>query len=295
MTTRAPGDRTFWLAAPLLAATVLLVLGPTIVTVALAFTQYDALSAPRLAGLSNFRALWDDLLFWTAVKNSFYVALASVPLRLTIALGLALLFNRPRAFAGTARVAAYLPSVIPDIAYALVWLWVLNPIYGPLGLALTGLGFGHLDLLLTPWGARSAIVLMGLFQIGEVYVVLLAARRELPAELYELCELEGTSSFWTFRKLTLPLLVPTIMFLGARDIAWSFQSTFTPALVVTRGGPNFATLFLPLYIYQNGFEYLRFGYASAMTIAMFVLTALMVGAQIATLQLWRSHARIRLG
>jgi multiple sugar transport system permease protein len=293
VTTRAPSDRTFWLATPLLASTVLLVLGPAIVTVVFAFTQYDALSAPRLAGLSNFRTLWDDPLFWMAVQNSFYVALVSVPLRLTIALGLALLFNRRRAFAGTARVAAYLPSVIPDIAYALVWLWILNPFYGPLGLALQGLGFDG-DLLLTPWGARSAIVLMGLFQIGEVYIVLLAARRELPAELYELCALEGTSAFWTFRKLTLPLLIPTMMFLGARDIAWSFQSTFTPALVVTRGGPNYATLFLPLYIYQNGFEYLRFGYASAMTIAMFVLTALMVGAQIATLLLWRSVARIRM-
>ena len=96
---------------------------------------------------------------------------------------------------------------------------------------------------------------MDLFQIGEVYIV------------------------------------PTIIFLGARDVAWSFQSTFVPALVITKGGPNFATLFLPLYIYQNGFEYLRFGYASAMTVAMFFLTALMVGAQVAAFQLWRNRQR----
>lgn len=140
-------------------------------------------------------------------------------------------------------------------------------------------------------GARFSIVLMGLFQIGEVYIVLLAARRELPGELYELCEMEGVSAFWTFRKVTLPLLIPTFMFLGARDVAWSFQSTFVPSLVITKGGPNFATLFLPLYIYQNGFEYLRFGYASAMTVAMFILTALMVSAQIVVLQLWRNRQR----
>ena len=106
--------------------------------------------------------------------------------------------------------------------------------------------------------------------------------------------MEGVSAFWTFRNVTLPLLIPTIIFLGARDVAWSFQSTFVPALVITKGGPNFATLFLPLYIYQNGFEYLRFGYASAMTIAMFILTALMVGAQVAVLKLWGSRQSERL-
>lgn len=132
---------------------------------------------------------------------------------------------------------------------------------------------------------------MGLFQIGEVYIVLLAARRELPGELYELCTMEGVSPFWTFRKVTLPLLIPTIIFLGARDVAWSFQSTFVPALVITKGGPNFATLFLPLYIYENGFEYLRFGYISAMTVAMFILTIVMVGAQVAIFQLWRTQRR----
>ena len=96
--------------------------------------------------------------------------------------------------------------------------------------------------------------------------------------------MEGVSAFWTFRNVTLPLLIPTIIFLGARDVAWSFQATFVPALVITKGGPNFATLFLPLYIYQNGFEYLRFGYASAMTVAMFILTGLLVGIQVAVLR-----------
>ncbi len=279
----------FLLALPLIVSAVLLVLAPAVVAFVFAFMEYDALSAPRFTGLANLRKLWGDPLFWTALKNSSFIVVLSVPLRLALALALALLLTPQRRFAATTRVAAYLPSVVPDIAYALLWLWLLNPIYGPLGLGLQALGFDRLNLLMTPWGARFSIVLMGLFQIGEVYIVLLAARRELPGELYELCEMEGVSAFWTFRKVTLPLLIPTIMFLAARDVAWSFQSTFVPALVITKGGPNFATLFLPLYIYQNGFEYLRFGYASAMTVAMFVLTALMVGAQIVVLQLWRNR------
>jgi multiple sugar transport system permease protein len=286
-----PSDGTFLLAAPLLIATVLLVLAPAAVAFVFAFTEYDALTAPRFTGLANVRKLWSDPLFWTALKNSSYIVAVSVPLRLALALMLALLLTPQRRFAPTTRVAAYLPSVVPDIAYALLWLWLLNPIYGPLGMALQAVGFDRLNLLLSPWGARFSIVLISLFQIGEVYVVLLAARRELAGELYELCEMEGVSAFWTFRKVTLPLLMPTIIFLGARDVAWSFQSTFVPALVVTKGGPNFATLFLPLYIYQNGFEYLRFGYASAMTVAMFILTAVMVGAQLIVLQLWRNRQR----
>lgn len=291
MSRRFTSDRMFLLAAPLLVATALLVLAPAVVALVFAFTEYDALSAPRFTGLDNFRQLWTDQMFWTAVKNSSYIVVASVPLRLALALALALLLTRQRPVANATRVAVYLPSVVPDIAYALLWLWLLNPIYGPLGIVLQAVGFDRLNLLLTPWGARLSIVLMGLFQIGEVYIVLLAARRELPGELYELCVMEGVSAFWTFRKVTLPLLIPTLIFLGARDVAWSFQSTFVPALVITKGGPNFATLFLPLYIYQNGFEYLRFGYASAMTVAMFLLTALMVGAQVAVLQLWRNRQR----
>lgn len=279
----------FLLAAPLLIATFLLVLAPAVVAFVFAFMEYDALSAPRFTGLTNFRQLWNDPLFWTSVTNSFYIVAASVPLRLALALALALLLMPQRRMAHTARVAAFLPSVVPDIAYALLWLWMLNPFYGPLGIALQSIGFDRLNLLLSPWGARFSIVLMGLFQIGEVYIVLLAARRELPGELYELCVMEGVSPFWTFRKVTLPLLLPTIIFLGARDVAWCFQSTFVPALVITKGGPDFATLFLPLYIYQNGFEYLRFGYASGMTVAMFILTILMVGAQIGVLQLWRKR------
>lgn len=285
------GQGIFFLAAPLLVATGLLVLAPAVVALVFAFTEYDALSAPRFNGLANFRRLWADPLFWAAVKNSSYIAALSVPLRLALALALALLLTPQRPAAHTARVAAYLPSVVPDIAYSLLWLWLLNPVYGPLGLALQAVGFDRLNLLLSPWGARLSLVLMGLFQIGEVYVVLLAARRELPGELYELCVMEGVSPFWTFRKVTLPLLIPTLVFLAARDVAWSFQATFVPALVIIKGGPNFATLFLPLYIYQNGFEYLRFGYASAMTLAMFVLTALMVGAQVLVLRLWRRRRR----
>ena len=277
------------LASPLLLATLVLVLAPAVVTMVFAFTEYDALSQPRFNGLDNFVRLWGDPLFWKSLQNSFYVAAIGVPLRLAVALGLALLLTQQRFGSRSARAAAYLPSVVPDVAYALLWLWMLNPVYGPIFMSLRELGIPGDEWMLSAWGSRLSIVLMGLFQVGEVYVVLLASRRELPGELYELCSMEGASAWYVFRRVTLPLLLPVLIFLAARDVAWSLQYTFVPALVVTKGGPNFATLFLPLYIYQNGFEYLKFGLASAMTMAMFALTALMVGVQLLVLRAWRGR------
>ena len=268
-----------WLSMPLVIATTLLVLIPALVTFVFAFTDYDGLSTLRWNNYANFSKLWKDPLFWTSLKNSFYIAAIGVPLRIALALFIALLLSPDRRGSVTARTSVFLPTVVPDISYALLWLWVLNPSFGPLALLLTALGLPGDQLLLTPWGARFSLIFMSLFQIGELYIILLAARRELPHELYELCTIEGTSALWTFRRVTLPLVMPTIVFLSARDVAWSLQSTFVPSLIITKGGPNFATLFLPLYIYQNGFEYLRLGYASAMTTVMFVLTGLMIYVQ----------------
>ena len=130
----------WWLATPLVLAATLLVLGPALATLVLAFCDYDAFSAPRFNGLDNLRRLVNDPLFWTSLGNSVLIAAVGGPLRLAIALGLALLLMRQRPGVGVARAVTYLPSVVPDIAYALLWLWLLNPVYGPVALALRALG-----------------------------------------------------------------------------------------------------------------------------------------------------------
>lgn len=286
MTMRTDLREALWLAAPLALAAVLLVLGPALVTLLLAFTEWDALGAPRFNGLANLRALDEDGLFWRSFGNSALIAAIGVPLRIAVALGLALMLAAPRPWAGTARALTYMPSVVPDVAYALLWLWILNPAYGPVSLLLQSLGLPSHEWLLSPAGARLSIIVLGLFQVGEVYIVLLAARRELPGELYEIGALEGASRGWMFRRVTLPLMAPTLIFLAARDVALSLQYTFVPGLVVTKGKPNFATLFLPHYAYQSGFEYMRFGYAAAISLAMFVMTAAMVWVQWRVLRRW---------
>ena len=283
--------------APYLLGLTALVALPAAVTFGLALTEYDLLRSPRFLGLDNFRELWQDDVFRIALRNSFVFALIAVPLRLGAALGLALLLHRRFRGVGAARSATVLPTVIPDIAYGLVWLWLLNPLYGPINLLLTwkGDGFG-----LTPWGvqapqwlthpndARAAIIIMSLFTIGEGFVVLLVTRQGLPAELYELAALEDATAWGLFRRVTLPLLAPILLLLLARDTIFSLQATFVPALVVTEGGPPpYATTYVPLFVYRNAFEYLRYGYAAAATLVMFGLTALIVFAQWRILRRWQ--------
>lgn len=276
-----------WFLIPVVAGAVVLVVVPALLTLGLGFTHYDALGPPRAAGTGNFRRMWSDPIFWQALRNSLIFAAIAVPLRLGMALGVGLLLARARRGVGAARTAVALPTFVPDVAYALLWLWVFNPLYGPLSAVLRAVGLPGTEWLLGPWGARMSIVIMSLFQVAEAFIVVVAVRSEIPGDLYEIAGLEGASAWQTFRRVTLPLLAPTLVLLAARDVAFSLQATFVPALVLTEGGPNYATTFLPLYVYQNAFEFLGFGYAGAMTLVMFVVTAGMVGIQLVALRRWR--------
>jgi multiple sugar transport system permease protein len=280
----------YWLLAPYLIGLAGLVALPALVTFGLALYDYDLLGTPDFVGIANFRELVDDEVFRISLRNSLAFILFAVPLRLLGALGLALLLHRRFRGAAAYRTSAYLPTAVPDIAYALLWLWILNPLYGPLNLLLGVVMDTPPHWLTDPADAQRAVVLMSLFQLGEGFIVLLAIRQSLPPELYELAALEGAKPLWVFTRLTLPLLAPTLLLLLFRDTIFSFQATFVPALIVTEGGPPpYATTYLPLFAYRNAFEYLRYGYAAAATVVMFAVTLAIVYAQYRVVRRWR-HA-----
>lgn len=280
------------MAAPYVFGLVVLVFGPAVATFALAFTEYDLIRPASYVGADNFRELSGDSVFLTSLRNSLVYVIAAVPLRLAGALALALLLHQRIRGAGAYRAAAYVPTVVPDIAYALLWLWLFNPLYGPINLAIGAVGVPRPGWLTDPDAAMAAVVIMGLFQIGEGFLVAMATRQEIPGELYELASLEGAGAWQTFRRVTLPLMAPTLLLLAFRDTVFSLQATFVPALVVTDGGPPpYATTFLPLFVYRNGFEYLRYGYAAAATLVMFAVTALIIAAQYRIVKRWR-HALV---
>lgn len=284
--TKAPRTSTY-LAWPYLAGVVVLVGLPVLGALGLAFTEFSGIQPPTFVGLDNFDRLFADDAFWRSLGNSGIYVLISVPLRLIAATSFALLLYRRTLGVGTARAVAYLPTVIPDAAYALLWLWFLNPLYGPLTLALDSTPFGSPDWLTDPSAARVAIAVMAAFQIGEAFVVALAARRAIPDRLYEAAAVDGARPLFALTRITLPLMAPILALLALRDLVFAFQANFVPALLVTDGGPRFATTYLSLYVYRAGFRYFRLGYASAMTIAMFVLTAVVVFVQYRLAKRWR--------
>lgn len=285
---------------PFVVGLAVLVVAPAAVTLALSLTEYDLIGPARWVGLGNFRELAEDEVFRIALVNSLVFAAIAVPLRVLAALGLALLLYRRAAGVGPARTAAMLPTIVPDVAYGLIWLWLFNPLYGPINILLRSGGedgltiFGRLppQWLTDPNDARAAIVLMSLFTVGEGVVLLLVARQSTPGELYELAAVEDATWWDVFRRVTLPLIAPVLALLFLRDWILSFQLNFVPALIVTDGGPPpYATTYLPLFVYRTGFEYLRYGYAAAATLVMLALTVVVVLLQWRIFRRWLSIAR----
>jgi multiple sugar transport system permease protein len=245
-------------------------------TLAVSFTDYQGIKAPTWTGLDNFRRLGTTPLVRQGLYNTLIFAVAAVPLRLLGALGLALLLGGRGRGGGLARAAAFIPTVLPEVAYALVWLWILNPVSGPLNLMLGALGLPAPAWMTQAGTARLAIVLMALLQIGEGFVVLLVARQMVPVEVYEAAEVDGANRWQGFWHITFPLIVPWILLLLCRDLVVSVQNTFTPSFVLAYGGPYYATTFLPLLIYELSFDFLDWGLASAVLVMAYVWILLLI-------------------
>jgi len=262
--------------SPYLLGALFLILLPAGLSFFIAFTKYNGISDPVFVGWDNFNFLRTEPLFRVALINSLVFIIEAVPLRILGALGLALFYNRPRRAVGFYRASAYLPTVIPDAAYALIWTWILNPIHGPLNASLRALGWPAPPWLADSTWALPALILMSLFQIGEGFVILLVGLRHIPRETLDAAHVDGANRWQTFTNITLPLLSPWLVLLTVRDVVLSFQNTFTPAYLMTRGGPYYATFFLPMLTYESAFDGFRFGQAAAMMLLIFIFTLLLV-------------------
>lgn len=258
-------------ALPYLAGTLVLVVIPALATLGIAFTEYNAVRAPAWNGLDNFRALWTSPLVRLSLRNSFLFLALAVPMRLLGALFLALLLQAKRRPFGLYRAAVYLPTVIPEAAYALLWLWLFNPLYGPINLILTWLGLPAPAWLTEPTTAVLAMVIMSFFQLGEGFIVLLAGLQNIPRSFYEAARVDGASAWQSFWRITLPLLLPWLLLLTFRDLIMSLQNSFTPTFMMTYGGPYYATTFIPLLIYEIAFDIFDFGLAAAVLVVTYIL------------------------
>ena len=258
---------------PFLAGIALLVFLPALLGLPLAFTSYNSVDPPQFNGLQNFRDLWNDRVFHLSLRNTLGFIAAAVPLRLLGALAVAMLLLRRVWGVGPMRAAIVLPTVVPDIAWALAWLWIFNPIYGPLNILLRTVGIDGPAWMLEENGARFAIILMMSWQFGEGFVICLGALGDVPGEILDQARIDGANRWAQFFHITLPLIAPYLMVLVVRDTLFSLHANFVPAKILGQeGGPNYATTYLPMWIYTNAFGYLRLGYAAAMTWVTFLFT-----------------------
>jgi multiple sugar transport system permease protein len=261
---------------PFFLGSLLLVALPALVTVVIAFTQYNAIEPPRWVGLDNFGRLWESPLARLSLRSSLQFIFLAVPLRLLGALGMALLLQHSGRFFAGSRAAAYLPTIIPEGAYALLWLWILNPLFGPLNLALGWLGLPQPQWLVEPGPTRMGFVLMALFTIGEGMVVLLVGLRTIPKAFYEAARVDGAGAVTVFWRITLPLLLPWLLLLTLRDLVVALQNTFTASFVMTYGGPYYATTYIPLLLYELAFDFFDFGLAAALLVVSYIVTGMLV-------------------
>lgn len=261
---------------PYLLGTLVLVVVPAAMTVFTAFTRYSGIAAPVWTGLENLRRITQTPLIRLSLYNTLVFVGLSVPLRLVGALLLALLLQGRRRATGLYRTIVYLPTIMPETGYALIWLWILNPVYGPLNVVLSALGLPAPAWLSEAMPARLAIVLMAAFQVGEGLVVTLAGMQNIPAELYEAAAVDGANRWQAFWHITLPLLAPWLLLLTLRDLLVSLQNTFTPSYMLAYGGPYYATTFLPLLIYELSFDFMDLGLASAVLVVAYLWILLLV-------------------
>ena len=265
-----------------------LVVAPALATIVLSVFSYDLIQPPRFVGFDNFLGLVSDDIFQIAARNSILFVAFAVPIRLIAVVGLALLLHRSSLRGGAFyRVSIFLPVVIPEVAFAIAWLWILNPLFGPLNSVLTGIGIAPVAWLTDPGATQWAMVLISCFTIGEAFVIAVAARRSVPADLYDLAVVDGASSSALLRFVTLPMMLPVLLLLVLRDAVLALQLTFVPSLIVTGGGPPpYATTYGPLFVYEQAFEYLRYGYAAAATAVFLAVTGIIVLLQVRILRRW---------
>lgn len=276
------------LRGPLLTGLILLIGAPVLGMFALSLFAYDGLSAAHWNSVGHWQKMLNDPLFRQSLGNSLLLAGASVPLRLLLALGLALLLARGQPGAGSGLMLTLAPMMVPPLVWVTAWVWLLNPDFGPVAALLESIEPRGSLWLLSVSGSRSALSLVLALMAGEMVLILLVARKQIPVLWYEVAAVEGMSGWAQFRRMTLPALAPPLLLLTLRDFALTFQSSFLPAQIITKGGPNFATYMLPQYVFENSFEYLRFGYAAALSSAMLAVVVLIVVAQLLVFWRWQS-------
>lgn len=280
--------------APAILGLLIFILGPIIASLFLSFTDYNIITDPELVGLANYREMFQERLFWQSLRVSAIYSVVSVPLGLALSLGLAVLLNHAMRGILLFRSIYYMPTVISGVGVAMLWRWLFNAEFGVINVLLSRVGIEGPAWLLDANWALPALIITSLWGIGGTTLIFLAGLQGIPQELYEAAEIDGAGAWSRFRSVTLPLISNVTFFNLVLGIIGALQ-VFTDAFVITRGGPNHATLFLSVYLYQHAFQYLNMGYASAIAWFMFIVVMLLTLLVFKSSPLWVYYESERQG
>jgi multiple sugar transport system permease protein len=264
----------FFLAPALLAIGVFFFI-PVIAAFVMSFTDFDIYSLAnwryaRFVGLRNYLQLFEDPLFWKALKNTLYFLVLGGPLSIAVSLAAALLLNSKLVrFKGLFRTAYFSPVVTTLVAVAVVWRFVYHPRFGLLNYFLSFFGIPQVDWLGDANWAMPAIILMAVWKnFGYNMIIFIAGLQNIPAELYEAASIDGAGKWQQFKTITIPMLAPTTLFISVITMIGYFQ-LFAEPYVMTQGGPLNSTLSIVLLMYQQGFRWWNMGYSAALAFVLF--------------------------
>jgi len=273
--------------SPWLIAFFLFTFIPLVTSLVLSFTDFNVLAnSGDFIGLDNFNRMFnEDRRYWRSVTATVKYVIFAVPLRLTFALGVAMLLNTTRRGIGIYRAAFYAPSIVGgSIAVAVMW----REIFGNEGLinfALAIIGIEGPNWLGRPETAIWTLIILAAWQFGSPMLIFLAGLKNIPKALYESAEIDGANSWKRFRHITIPMLTPIIFFNLIMQLISGFM-VFTQAFIVTGGKPLDTTLFYALYIYRRAFENFEMGYASAMAWVMLFVIAILTALVFRSSSYW---------
>ncbi|SDS41327.1 carbohydrate ABC transporter permease [Microlunatus soli] len=257
-------------ALPAIAGFLIFTIGPMIASGVFSATDWTIGRAPKFIGVDNYRRLAHDELFWKSLSVTTYYTVGSVPLVLLVGFVVALLLNQKVRGLLLWRTVYYLPTLVPAIASAVLWIWIFNPDFGLLNSLLRGAGLPTSQWIYSERAAIPSLILMSTWGFGNAMVIFLAGLQGIPRQLLEAASIDGAGTWERFRHVTLPFMTPTIFYNLVTGVIGTFQ-VFNQAYVMTQGGPNNATLFYIYYLYRKAFTEGQMGYAAALAWVLFVI------------------------
>lgn len=238
------------------------------------FSIYHSKQPLEWVGLQNYTNLLSDRLFWKSLSNTLYMVSIGVPITLLTSFFCAVLLNLKVRGQSIYRVIYFLPSIVPTVASTILWLWILNPQAGILNTLLGHVGIEGPNWMSNPDWSKPGLILLGMWGMGSTIVIYLSGLQDVPVSLLEAAELDGASWWQRLWHITIPMISPITLFNLITGVIFMFQY-FAQAYVFrgfqNLGYPLNSTLFYSVYLYQNGFLWLKMGYASAMAWVLFLV------------------------